>query len=301
MKLLPACVICLYDREMRRARKLDDESEREAYIEEVRQILRYERLDNPPEYISRCMDVFEGAYHKGDPESLKPLKAHFNEMMMRLEPGLTERVEAAADPLLSALKLAQAGNYIDSVTMPELHDEELLELLESFEDWEVDEELYGALRDDLTRAERIVYTPDNCGEIVCDLIFLRQIRRHYPQVHIQVIVRGEEVMNDVTMFDAEQIGMTEEFDVIGNGTDILGTSLHMMTEESARMVREADVIIAKGQGNFETLHGSGLNIYYLLLCKCPYFSFRFKSVQLSSVFCHERIELARDEVEEGLA
>lgn len=300
MKLLPACVICLYDREIRRSRKLEDPSEREAYIEEVRQILRYEPLESPPEYISRCMDVFEGAYHPGDPESLMPLKAHFNEMLMSLEDELTARVAASDDPLLAALKLAQAGNYIDSVTMPEIREDELLELLGQFEDWDVDERLYASLCNDLASAKSIVYTPDNCGEIVCDLIFLRQIRERFPQAHIQVIVRGEEVMNDVTMFDAEQIGMTREFDVVGNGTDILGTSLHLMTPETAAMVREADVIIAKGQGNFETLHGTGLNIYYLLLCKCPYFSFRFKSAQLSSVMCHEPEELARDEVEEGL-
>jgi uncharacterized protein with ATP-grasp and redox domains len=109
---------------------------------------------------------------------------------------------------------------------------------------------------------------DNCGEIVIDKLIIEELRKLNPQVNITAIVRGEEVINDATIEDAEQVGLNELVKVIGNGSDILGTCLKYISEEARTVIEEADVVLSKGQGNFETLQGYDKNIYYIFLCKC---------------------------------
>ena len=124
------------------------------------------------------------------------------------------------------------------------------------------------MRQDVCNAKKIVYLLDNCGEIVIDKLILEVIKSMNPQAEIMAIVRGEEAMNDATMEDAVQVGLNELVNVIGNGSDILGTCLKYISEEARTVIEEADVVLSKGQGNFETLQGYDKNIYYIFLCKC---------------------------------
>ncbi len=118
-------------------------------------------------------------------------------------------------------------------------------------------------REELSDARSLVYLTDNCGEIVLDKIAVKMLQKLYPHLSITVIVRGEPVVNDATMEDAAMCGLTELVPVIGNGSRVGGTWLPDISEEARQLLDRADVIIAKGQGNFETLNGCGLNIYYL--------------------------------------
>ncbi|MBQ7103721.1 MAG: DUF89 family protein, partial [Anaerotignum sp.] len=108
-----------------------------------------------------------------------------------------------------------------------------------------------------------------------------------PQVERKIIVRGEPVLNDATMEDALQIGIEKCGKVIPNGTNIAGTYIPWLSAEAKQAMEEADMLISKGQGNFESLHGCGLNIYYLFLCKCQWFMERFGLPQYSGVFINE--------------
>ena len=102
-----------------------------------------------------------------------------------------------------------------------------------------------------------------------------------------MIVRGACVANDASMEDAVQVGLPDEARVIGNGTRIAGTSLNRISREAKELIERADLIIAKGQGNYETLSGCGLNVYYLFLCKCDYFVKRFEGEYLQHMFIKE--------------
>ena len=110
----------------------------------------------------------------------------------------------------------------------------------------------------------------------------------YPQLDIAVIVRGQDVLNDATMEDAKEVGLTEIVKVIGNGSAIAGNSLGYISAEAEELIRTADVVISKGQGNFESLNGCGLNIYYLFLCKCDWFVRRFKMKRLAGILINDR-------------
>ena len=110
-----------------------------------------------------------------------------------------------------------------------------------------------------------------------DKLLAETIRRLYPSLEITVLVRGGPVLNDATMEDAIQVGFDrlEGITVMGNGDRLAGTALDRISPEARHAITEADLIIAKGQGNYETMQGCGLHIYYAFLCKCQFFADRF--------------------------
>lgn len=140
----------------------------------------------------------------------------------------------------------------------------------------------------------MVYLTDNCGEIVLDKILIRFIQEIYPKLKITVIVRGKNVINDATMEDAEEIGLTKQVRCIGNGNSAPGTVFRDLSEEAKQVLTNADVIISKGQGNFESMVGEGFNPYYIFLCKCELFVRRFGLQQYETVFVkEERLNMAK--------
>ena len=140
----------------------------------------------------------------------------------------------------------------------------------------------------MKKARTFVYITDNCGEIVLDKLVIKVLKSYYPDLDITVIVRGFPVVNDATMKDALETGLADVVTVIGNGSDAPGTWLPGISKEARKCIEEADVVIAKGQGNFESLHECGLNIYYLFLCKCDWFQQRFHARPLQGMFLNER-------------
>ena len=152
----------------------------------------------------------------------------------------------------------------------------------------MDEQVYARLLDDLEKADKMVYITDNCGEIVCDKLVVEEMQKRFPGLDLTVLVRGENTLNDATMEDAVQVGLCEVTKVTGNGCGVAGTPLAYVDEQTRRLLDEADVILAKGQGNFETMHGCGLNVYYSFLCKCDWFQQRFGMEKNKGMFVRER-------------
>lgn len=139
----------------------------------------------------------------------------------------------------------------------------------------------------LSSARNLVYITDNAGEIVLDKIFLKQLKSKYTDLNIKIIVRGEPILNDATVEDIKTIGLDKLFKIIPNRTNIPGTSLKHISAEALSCINNADVIIAKGQGNFETLRGCNKNIFYLFLCKCKLFTEKFGVRQFTAVIKNE--------------
>ena len=120
-----------------------------------------------------------------------------------------------------------------------------------------------------------------------DKVFIRVLKKLYPQLDITVIVRGFPTLNDATYEDAEDIAPTDMVNVMPNGTDVPGTPIDEIDPEVRHLIDEADLCIAKGQGNFETLHGSGRNIFYLFLCKCELFTRKFQTERFTPILNNE--------------
>lgn len=139
----------------------------------------------------------------------------------------------------------------------------------------------------LKQAKTLLYITDNCGEIVLDKIFIEELKKRYGNLEITVMVRGGLAINDATIEDAQEIGLTKIVPVISNGAAIAGTVKEQLSKEARKQLDSADVIIAKGMGNFESMYQEGINPYYLFLCKCDLFTRRFGVKLFDPIFCKE--------------
>ena len=287
MRLSAACMACMVSRQAEALREEPDEDRKSEYL---RQVLRV--IGDAPEGMSAPVVTERiGALHEayfGRPYSFRELKRRYNALMLGLEDAIGAEIAAAEDPLRLAVQYARVGNYIDFGAMGSVDDEKLRALLDRARQDELEETTYEAWKRDLDRAQRLVYCTDNCGEIVLDKLLIRQLKKRWPQLEITVLVRGGEVLNDATREDAEEVGLTGLTQVLGNGTQVAGTDLATISPEARRVFDEADVIVSKGQGNFETLHGCGRNVYYLFLCKCDWFTQRFGLERFRGVFVNEK-------------
>lgn len=215
-------------------------------------------------------------------------KQKYNADLLNRKPDLIQCVRQAEDPLYAALQLAMVGNYIDFGAMDQVDNAKLEQLLCDWAQMPVDRLEYQTLCAELAQAKRLVYLCDNAGEIVLDSILVQQIGQQYPQLHITVVTRGKPILNDALRSDAVQAGMEEAALLLDNGEAIPGTQLDRLPDCTRTAIDNADLCIAKGQGNFETLHGCRKNIYYVFLCKCGLFTRRFNVPQFCGFFCNEQ-------------
>lgn len=185
-------------------------------------------------------------------------------MARELLPSFQKKIAASADPFSSAVRLAIAGNVIDFGVKGNLSEHEVFSALESAFDEAVEGDLE-AFKEDAFSAEKILYLADNAGEIVFDLPLIQALAAK----NITVAVRGAPIINDATIDDALEAGIAEFAAIIDSGSDVPGTVLEECKEEFRRVYYEADVVIAKGQGNFETLCDTRKKIFYLFKVKCP--------------------------------
>ena len=207
--------------------------------------------------------------------------------MLSKEKVIEAKIRSSQDILGTCIKYVCAGNYIDFGPTGSIDDSILDKLLAKAADEKISGKELRSLKADLAQAEELVYLTDNCGEIVMDKILIKIIKELYPQIHITVILRGGEALNDATTEDAKEVGLTGYADCMGCGVPITGTDLSAVSAEAGGIIRAGDVIISKGQGNFEGLYGEKLNPYFLFLCKCDLFVRRFGLERYASVFARE--------------
>ncbi|MBR2735732.1 MAG: DUF89 family protein [Firmicutes bacterium] len=216
------------------------------------------------------------------------IKKHFNELLLAREEALLEKCEAAPDPVFQAARYALTGNFIDFSALENVEESKLNELLDQAHTITFNEIVYQHFLDEIRKAASLAYITDNCGEIVLDKLLIRALKKQNPSLDITVIVRGAPVANDATMEDADQVGMDALARVITNGTALDGTVLRKMPAYPRSVLEQADVLIAKGQANYETLMGCGLNIFYLFMCKCNLFTKRFGVPRFSGILAAEK-------------
>lgn len=207
---------------------------------------------------------------------------------MKQQDKILEIIESADGSLKRAIQYARVGNYIDFAAVQKVEEDKLYKLLSDAENDELDSVEYGNFLSDMENAKRFVLLTDNCGEIVLDKLLIKILKKAYPNVEITAIVRGKPVINDATLDDAKAVGLIDECRVIGNGAGIAGTALELISDEAREVIDCADVIIAKGQGNFETLMGCGLNVYYAFLCKCEWFVTMLGLEKFKGAFVNDR-------------
>lgn len=286
MKLSTRCIRCVIERQEERIRNEKDENKKSSYLKKVAGIIADSSDEASAPYLTCEINKVYGEYFGGI-QDYSVQKREFNTLMLEMEKQLEESIGSGRDSLRHALNYARSANYIDFGAMEHVEKDKLFELLDRAKEEELDEDTYQKFTADLGKAGSLVYLTDNCGEIVADKLLIKTLLKQYPALEITVIVRGMPVLNDATLEDARMVGLTGPVKVIDNGNGVAGTQMELLSGEAYAAVHAADLIISKGQGNFETVHGCGLNIYYLFLCKCQWFVERFGMEHLKGVFINE--------------
>ena len=288
MRLDSQCILCLLKRHSETAAKCGDEGQVTAFTRDLMHLICAGPVEmSAPFYTPGITKLFTEHFGLAD-DRFAEEKEISNRYALERFDRLTQMVRSAADPLYAGLQGAILGNYIDfSALQGEVSFEKLDEMLSLLHTIQVDRETFEALRADLGRGKELLYLTDNAGEIVFDRVFLEVIRDTFPNLSITVCVRGGPAQNDATRADAQAIGMP--FRVIDNGTRIPGTVLELASEELNAALSSADVILAKGQANVETLLDTdhGYNVYYAFLVKCKRFIDRFGKAKLTPMLVHD--------------
>ena len=279
MRINESCAACLYDKQMHRT---DDA----VYLAEVRRLIDTRRETDTAPYL---VYLFDRAYEErfGKRASYREIKKQYNDLALSMEGAVREKIEASPEPLETALLYARIGNYIDFGAMNHVDEQTFLRLFEDVKASEHDTAVMESLFRQCESAESFLLVADNCGEIVLDKLFLTELRRRFPKLDISVMVRGSEVLNDATMEDAEYVGLTQTARVISSGSAAAGTIYSMLSAEARQALDSADVILAKGQGNYESLSHQGRHIFCSFLCKCELFTERFSVPPLTGMLVEE--------------
>jgi hypothetical protein len=192
------------------------------------------------------------------------VKNRFNKLALQMYPELKEQVENSADPLETAVRLAIAGNIIDFGVNSAVEQGKVERTISESLTEQLDMKSLEQFREAISQAKDILYLGDNTGEIVFDRLLVEQL----PCEKITFVVKGSPILNDVTMEDAQIVGLTDIVKVIDNGSDAPGTILDSCSEAFRRRFNESDLLIAKGQGNYETLSDTDKEIFFLVKPKC---------------------------------
>jgi len=264
MKVYLDCIPCFLRQALEAARwATDDERCQRAVLDTVAQLIPSLPLNATP--IDMGREIHRAVRQvTGTDDPYREVKKQVNDRALELHLECQKRVEASADPLFTALKVAAAGNVIDFAT------NSIFDLNLSIEECLKDGVRmadYPTLKKRLEDVAEVLYLGDNAGEIVFDKLVVEQLVKLGKRV--TYVVRGGPILNDVTVDDASYVSMDEIAQIVSSGSDGPGTALKWCTREFLDRFGQAKLLISKGQGNFEGLSDVTSPIFFLLKVKCP--------------------------------
>lgn len=284
------CMQCYLKRNIDLVRPLGSEAQTTAFAKEIMKLFLAapEEATAPsfgPQVAQLLHDMYGLAIDRFHDEKI----ASNAFVLERLE-EVRRRVQQAEDPILAGLQYAILGNYLDfSALQGNVSYDTLEQMLTGAKDIDVTGPWFDRFKAQLETAHSLLYLTDNAGEIGTDRVFAEAIQEKYPQLDITFCVRGAVAANDATREDAAAVGIP--FRVIDNGNQVAGTVLELLSDEAKQAMDRADVILAKGMGNTETMFGCGYNVYYAFLIKCPRFVRMFQKSMMTPMFIHDSYEL----------
>ncbi len=271
MKLRLDCVACIVRQALKAARlATSDERLQEIVMRRVMErLLSVEWAGTPPQLVraSGVVSVIREVTGVNDPYA--ELKRKSNDEALSIMDEAKRIIRESSDPLRVAVKLAIAGNIIDFAALDTY---DLRSTINKVLRQEPAIDDYPMLRDDALKASSLLFFADNAGEIVFDKLLIEEMInvRGKPFDKITFVVKGGPIVNDATIKDALYVGLDElpniEFKTISNGES--GTGPERLSSEVLEWIREHDLVISKGQGNYEDLSET-TGVYFLLLAKCP--------------------------------
>jgi uncharacterized protein with ATP-grasp and redox domains len=262
MKVHPDCFPCFLRQALIAIRLVTkDASVQERILKSILPDIQQADTSRPPAYTTTFIHRTIRMLLDTDP--FREIKGRYNRIALDMYPSLKHITESANDPLLTASRLAIAGNVIDFGIFKSVDIEGTVrKALENPP--EVND--YNEFKNAISSTDEILYLTDNSGEIVFDRLLIETLVASGKTV--RAAVKGSPVINDATMEDARESGITEICEVIDNGSDGVGTILEWTSTEFQKTFTDAKLVISKGQGNFETLEDTEKDIFFLFQSKC---------------------------------
>jgi len=273
MRTFLDCFSCFMDHGLGIARRtgLDEPQQREVLNRVAEMLPGFPSDASPPQMSLQINRMIRQM--TGEPDPFAGEKQQSNRMALEAAPEVRRLIARSAQPLRTAVEFAIAGNSIDLGVSTDLDLTRTMQQLVDDEESRIGAEApenfaLPALKADLDGADTLLFIADNAGEIVFDMLLIEQLRADFPLLKITVAVRHAPIINDATLEDAEAIGLTELVPVISSGSEAPGTILSMCNAKFTGLFDSADVVISKGQGNYETLSEVERGMYFLFKTKC---------------------------------
>lgn len=207
----------------------------------------------------------------GDKDPYRTLKQQSNMIASSLVPKVESLVKDSTNPLKTSMVCSIIGNIMDfgiegGSAAPQMLQDEFDKLYREG----LGHDDYERLKNVIKKAKRLVFFTDNCGEIVFDKILCRELRVFNPALHLSVVVKGESILSDATLQDAKDVGLSEVVDeVLTTGCYAVGVDFTKLPSDVENVVKNADLILAKGMANYESFSETTYRpIGYLLRTKC---------------------------------
>lgn len=266
MRMHDKCLPCLVNQVIKVANITGVETKEELLREVFTYLSRIDFEITTPEIIGEVFDMIKR--HTNNPDPYKETRNYYNSLFMKLIPEFEEKMEQDDNSFLLAMRYAIVGNIIDFNPIHNTLLEDIYGCFERMEQLELAIDDSQAMMEDILSAKTLLYLGDNCGEICMDKILIRKIKEQNPDIRLLFGVRGNPVVNDSIAEDAYTVGIDEYATIIDNGDGSLGTVLNRTSPEFQEVYKNADVVIAKGQANYECLSEENKNTYFLLMTKC---------------------------------
>ncbi|NOX66159.1 MAG: DUF89 family protein [Chlorobi bacterium] len=265
MKLQNECLPCALNSlvENLNKTKIDNNKKKHIISDFLKYLADVDYSISPPELGRYLHNLIKHKVENTDP--FKEEKIFYNHHLYEKYDYFKNIILTSINPFFMAVKMSIVGNIIDFGTNNKFDLNTIGNLIESSE---ITIDKSEQLKEEIGKANLILYLGDNAGEIVFDKLLIEYIKNHYSNKEIYFAVREKPIINDITKEDADFVGMSDFAEVISNGYDIPGTSIEKSSPQFLRIYNSADLIISKGQGNFETLDEESKNIFFLLMAKC---------------------------------
>jgi len=266
MKIEQTCVGCIVAQSERVCDAIEaDSALREKITAHVNQASEhFDFSQTPPEVAS---DVYEAMAKLAHREDLyAELKAHATARALAFVPALHVTLDNSDDKLTTLLKIAVAGNVIDLAAEVSFDlDEELDKIFHTR--FGIDD--VALLKTQLSKAKTLLYIGDNVGEHIFDYLAIETLQQLYPDLHVSYMVRGNPIINDVTIKEAKEAGFDTLCELVDSGVNTPGFVYERANLQAQKLFDSADLVITKGMGNYECLSPSPRhNLLYLLKVKC---------------------------------
>jgi damage-control phosphatase, subfamily I len=268
MKTHLECIPCFIKQSLEAAQMATDDKEIQKQVlkEVMKYLLTITFTDSPPQ-LSREVHAIIKKYTKNN-DPYKKVKKQSNEQVKALYPKLKEIISNAEDPLLMAIKLAIVGNVIDFGTMKRFN---LKQTIDSAIHKHFDDTSYPQFQNRLKKSTTILYLADNSGEIFFDKLLIEELVKRNKKV--TYVVKANPIINDVLLQDAKDAQINKIATVIqgdaGQTKSAPGMVLCFVSDEFKEKLQSFDMVLSKGQGNYESLSEYNREIFFLLMIKCP--------------------------------